>query len=141
MLRLQIVHLQKIYKFTLDNFSIKKIILGLDVDNLINNKKFRFSAKPCEIWRNCYFICNNCFQNYRLFSWKAFSEHVSFSFWYLEKKSMSKGKNYDENVILKINRALIKWNFLFYMKSKTNSVTCISTYFIILHILQYFIWL
>ena len=39
MLRKKIVRFTKIYKFTTDNFLIKKIVFVLDMENFIKNKQ------------------------------------------------------------------------------------------------------
>ena len=49
MLKSKIVHLKKIYHFDFDHFLIKRTVFVLIVKNVINNQKFNFPDKLCDI--------------------------------------------------------------------------------------------
>ena len=53
MLRSKIVHLKKIYNFDFDHFLIKRTVFVLIVKNVINNQKFNFPDKLCDIRNKC----------------------------------------------------------------------------------------
>ena len=53
MLKSKIVHLKKIYNFDFDHFLIKRTVFVLIVKNVINNQKFNFPDKLCDIRNKC----------------------------------------------------------------------------------------
>ena len=64
MLRNKIVRFKKIYKFYFDHFLIKCTVFVLNVKNVIENKKFKFSDKLCDICTKKNVEEQNCsFQN------------------------------------------------------------------------------
>ena len=53
MLRSKIVHLKRIYNFDFDHFLIKRTVFVLIVKNVIQNQKFNFPDKVCDIRNKC----------------------------------------------------------------------------------------
>ena len=53
MLRSKIVYLKKICNFNFDHFLIKRTVFVLIVKNVINNQKFNFPDKLCDIRNKC----------------------------------------------------------------------------------------
>ena len=50
---IKIVNLKKIYNFDFDHFLIKRTVFVLIVKNVIENQKFNFPDKLCEIRNKC----------------------------------------------------------------------------------------
>ena len=53
MLRSKIIHLKETCKFCFDHFLIKSTVFVLIVKNVIQNKKFNFPDKLCDIRNKC----------------------------------------------------------------------------------------
>ena len=134
--------------------SFKKIRNGQVVENIFPEKmicdllkshhSFEFGAKRWEqihfrqfFNKNKYFlflprkkwlkINNSVFQqNYAKYETIVilFSDNESVALMGIKLKSSAKREYYDENVFLKVDGALSKWNFLLYSKSKKKLVIC-----------------
>ena len=64
LLRIKFVHLKKIYNFDFDHFCIKRTVFVLIVKNVIQNQKWNFSDKLCDIQKKCWgtklFVSKRC---------------------------------------------------------------------------------